>query len=390
MSAGAGGLAPATRSRPAIQSPRKIAVFRALQLGDMLCAVPALRALRAAAPHAHIALVGLPWAAGFVKRFNKYIDELLVFPGFPSFPEQPVQLSAIPNFLAQTQRHHFDLAIQMHGSGSLSNPLTMLFGAERNAGFFVPGQFCPDPQHFAPWEEGEHEILRYLRLMEFLGVPAQGTQLEFPLTDADFRALQRCHSALPAPGSYVCVHPGAQLQSRRWLPQRFAEVADHLADEGWKIVLTGSAGETDLVRSVRYAMRRPALDLCGKTELGTLAALIAQARLVVSNDTGISHIAAAVATPSVVVSCGSDRRRWAPLDRAKHRVVGASTGCRPCMHRSCPTAHECAQEVGAEQVAMLAQQMLRGGEGDTAALPVSGLHRRKTDQSQERVEAVPS
>jgi ADP-heptose:LPS heptosyltransferase len=376
-------LASVTRTRPALQSPRKIAVFRALQLGDMLCAVPALRALRSVAPHAHITLVGLPWASGFVKRFNKYIDELLIFPGFPSFPEQPVQVAAIPNFLAQAQRHHFDLAIQMHGSGSLSNPLTMLLGAERNAGFFVPGQFCPDPQHFAPWDEGEHEILRYLRLMEFLGVPAQGRQLEFPLTDVDFRALQRSCSALPAPGSYVCVHPGAQLQSRRWLPQRFAEVADRLADEGWKIVLTGSAGEADLVRSVRYAMRRPALDLCGKTELGALAALIVQARLVVSNDTGISHIAAALATPSVVVSCGSDRRRWAPLDRARHRVVGASTSCRPCMHRSCPTAHECAQEVDTEQVTLLAQQMLRGEEGEAVAPPVSGLRRRKTDEQME-------
>lgn len=338
--------------------PRKIAVFRALQLGDMLCAVPALRALRAAAPHAHITLIGLPWAASFVKRFSKYLDELLVFPGFPAFPEQPPHLTAFPNFLSEAQKPHFDLAIQMHGSGALSNPLLVLFAAERNAGFYKDGQYCPDPDRFLLWEEHEHEVRRFVRLMEFLGVEEQGVHLEFPLHEADYRALHRCDVSMPAPGSYVCIHPGARLPSRRWLPQRFAEVADRLAASGLKVVLTGSPDEAEVVREVRQAMRMPSLDLCGKTELGTLAALIAQARLVVSNDTGISHVAVAVATPSVVVSCGSDTERWAPLDRERHRVIAAPVECRPCMHVDCPIGHLCAEDIPAQAVVELAAQVL--------------------------------
>jgi ADP-heptose:LPS heptosyltransferase len=338
--------------------PRKIAVFRALQLGDMLCAVPALRALRAAAPLAQITLIGMPWAATFAKRYSHYIDELLVFPGFPGFPEQPVQLHAIPNFLAEAQRQRFDLALQMHGSGAMSNPLTVLLGAGCNAGFYQPGQHCPDAQRFLRWDAREHEVRRYLRLMEFLGIELRGEQLEFPLTDADYRALQRSHYQLPAPGSYVCIHPGARLPSRRWLPQRFAEVADRLAASGLKVVLTGSPTEADVVREVRRAMRMPSLDLCGHTELGALAALIAQARLVVSNDTGISHVAAAVATPSVIVSCGSDVQRWAPLDSRLHRVVSVDVECRPCMHQTCPIGHPCARQVTAETVAALAARLL--------------------------------
>jgi len=344
------------------QPPRKIAVFRALQLGDMLCTVPALRALRAAAPLAHITLIGLPWATTFVKRFSAYLNDLLVFPGFPAFPEQEAHLNAVPHFLAEAQRQRFDLAIQMHGNGCLSNPLTLLFAAERCAGFHVAGQYCPDPRTFLPWEEREHEVMRNLRLVEFLGAPRQGEHLEFPLGDTDFRALQRSQINLPAPGTFVCIHPGARLPSRRWLPQRFAEVADRLAVSGMKIVLTGSPDEADVVRSVRASMRMPALDLCGQTDLGALAALLTQARLVVTNDTGISHVAAAVATPSVVVSCGGDPVRWAPLDNERHLVISAEAACRPCSHHVCPTAHECAEDVGADVVAAMAAKVIGNWE----------------------------
>lgn len=356
------------------QPPRKIAIFRALQLGDMLCTVPALRALRQAAPMSHIALIGLPWATTFAKRFSKYVDSLLVFPGFPAFPEQPAHVYGIPHFLAEAQRQRFDLAIQFHGSGSLSNAFVVMLGAERNAGFFVPGQYCPDAQTFLPWMEREHEVLRYLRLVGHLGARPAGEHLEFPLNDADYRALQRCHTGLPSPGTYVCIHPGARLPSRRWMPQRFAEVADRLAQEGMKIVLTGSADEADVVREVQRAMRMPALDLCGKTELGALAALIAQARLLVSNDTGVSHIAAAVATPSVIVSCGSDTARWAPLDQARHQVLSADVGCRPCMHHACPTAHECAADISAELVAETATRALDMACDDAMDIK-TGMHR---------------
>src|SRR2546421_215741 len=91
--------------------PERIAVFRALQLGDMLCAVPALRALRAHAPHARITLVGLPWAESFVERFPAYIDDLLPFPGYPGYPEQDGTIPAFLDFLDAARAKRFDLAI---------------------------------------------------------------------------------------------------------------------------------------------------------------------------------------------------------------------------------------------------------------------------------------
>lgn len=355
------------RSRLDFGSLRNIAVFRALQLGDLLCAVPAFRALRRAAPNAKITLVGLPWARSFAERFDRYIDDYLMFAGFPGMPETTPDIHRLPDFLSDAQQRQFDFAFQLHGSGALSNPLTVALGAARSAGFYVPGSYCPDHEYFVPWSDTEHEITQYIRLLEFLGAEADDLSLEFPLQELDYQSLRKTSQFRPAPGTYVCIHPGARLQSRRWLPQRFARVADGLADQGMQVVLTGSADERPVVDAVLQAMRAPAIDMCGRTDLGALAALITGARLLVSNDTGVSHIAAAVATPSVIVCSGADPRRWAPLDHKRHRVVYAAVTCRPCAHAVCPIGHPCAENVSAEKVLSEALRLCSDG-----ALHVSG------------------
>lgn len=329
---------------------RSIAVFRALQLGDLLCAVPALRALRHAAPQAQITLIGLPWAESFAARYREYIDDFIEFPGFPGLPESTPDLGLIPHFFAAVQARRFDLALQMHGRGDLSNPITLAFGAARTAGFVVPGAYCPDARLFMAWSDEDHEILRCLKLLRFLGAQGEDSAIEFPLAAADYHALRTAVPELPAPGRYVCIHPGARLPSRRWLPERFAGVADDLADRGWQIVLTGSADERSVVDAVMHCMRAPVLDLSGRTSLGALGALIADAGVVICNDTGASHLAAALKTPSVVICSGSDPGRWAPLNKHLHRMLYAPVACRPCAHPVCPIGHPCATEVGADQV----------------------------------------
>ena len=335
---------------------RRIAVFRALQLGDLLCAVPALRALRHAAPQARITLISLPWARSFARRFSLYVDDFMAFPGHAGMPESEAQPHALPRFHAAARAQEFDLALQLHGSGGLSNPLTLALGAQRTAGFYLDGEACPDAATYMRWDPREHEVLRYLRLLSQLGIAQQGEQLEFPLGPGDRAELARTLPGLQ-PGSYVCIHPGARLPSRRWPPQRFAEVADSLAADGWTIIVTGSAEERTLTSAVIAAMQAPAIDLTGRTSLGALAALIASARLLVCNDTGVSHVAAAVGTPSVVVCSGADPGRWAPLDRQRHRVLHADVPCRPCAHPVCPIGHPCALHVGSEQVLAAASRL---------------------------------
>jgi ADP-heptose:LPS heptosyltransferase len=301
----------------------RVAIVRALPgLGDLLCTVPAWRAIRAAYPTAHLTLVGLPHARQFVTRYQRYLDDFLEFPGFPGISERPPAVRRLPAFLALAQAKRFDLALQMHGSGESSNQFTVLLGARDNAGFFLPGHYCPDPSRFLPFLPAESEVRRYLRLLNHLGIPAQGEELEFPIRDEDNRAFRRFVDTRDLqPGSYVCIHAGAKDEPRRWSPECFALVADGLADAGLRVVLTGVAAEAGLVDAVANRMRGPALNLTGRTPRGMLASLVQGARLVVCNDTGISHLAAALSVPSVVVFLASDPMRWAPLDTRRHKIA---------------------------------------------------------------------
>ncbi|WP_345816552.1 glycosyltransferase family 9 protein [Paraburkholderia sp. PREW-6R] len=339
-------------------APRRIVIFRALQLGDMLCAVPALRALREAAPDAHIALIGLPWAQSFVDRYADLVDELIVFPGAVGFPEQPESDAQLPDFFEQMRARRFDLAIQLHGSGGIANDLLFEFGARACAGFVQPEETVRQGC-FIGWPDDLPESERYLALTSALGAPASDRQLSFPLDarDADeYAELVAVHGVEAE--RLVLIHPGAQLPSRRWPAERFAGVADNLAADGWQIAITGTVAETPLTGAVLGAMTSPALHLAGATSLGGLAALVAHARLVVCNDTGISHIAAAVRTSSVVIASGSDTRRWAPLDHARHLVLADYPACRPCSFRECPYGHPCALNVSVEQVVDAARTQL--------------------------------
>ena len=152
-----------------------------------------------------------------------------------------------------------------------------------------------------------------------------------------------------SPGATSASTP-ARLPSRRWPPERFAAVADALAGDGFQIVLTGAAGEAPLTMAVRAAMRAPAVDLAGKTGLGSLGVLLRGAALLVCNDTGVSHIAAALRLPSVVIASGSDPARWAPIDGERHRVLAHPVPCRPCAYSDCPIGHDCALGVTVEAV----------------------------------------
>lgn len=341
---------------------QRIAILRALHLGDLLVATPALRSIRLAFPTARITLVGLPWAASLASRLPS-VDDFLALPGYPGLPDVPVREHALPAFFSAAWNRQFDLAIQLHGSGNVVNALLARLGARRQAGFYPAGTHCPDTAHFLPWPDTGAESQRLLALTRFLGFPDAGVHLNLPITPADRRESRRL---LDASGvgrrAYAIVHPGARFPSRRWPAERFAQVATHLARRGLQIVLTGTRDEAPLAASVAAHMRTsPAADLTGRTDLGTLAALVDGARLVLANDTGLSHVAAARRRPSVIVASGGDAARWAPSDGLRHRVLHHDVSCRPCLHETCPTGHECAHGVSVAAACQAADALVPAG-----------------------------
>ncbi|MDP9022555.1 MAG: glycosyltransferase family 9 protein [Actinomycetota bacterium] len=337
-------------------SVRRVAVVRLrVGLGDLLASVPALRALRQARPDAHVTLVTWPEVAPVIQRQRAYVDELLAFPGHPGIPERPPW--PLDAFVAECRRREFDLAIQMHGRAAAANEVNALVGARRTSGFVKAGAIDVDLATHLPYPERQPEVHRHLELVRFLGVPAEDATLEFPLDEEDragATALLGQHRRAP----YVVFHVGATAASRRWPPERFAVVADRLAGTGRTIVLVGVEAERDMVRRAASAMTAAALDLCGRTSLGELGALLADADLVVGNDSGPAHLAIAVGTPTVTVYLAGDPLRWAPRDNRRHRVIAAHVTCRPCTLSRCPIDFRCATAVDPGAVADEALHLL--------------------------------
>jgi ADP-heptose:LPS heptosyltransferase len=302
-----------------LKNIQKIAIFRALKLGDMLCAVPALHALRSNYPDAEIVLLGLPWAKVFTERFSRYIDRFIHFPGCEGLPEQPYNKQKLDDFIQQMRKENFDLVIQMQGNGTIVNALMFLFNAKHTAGFYNDESYV-ESELFMRYPEHGYEAQRHLSLMQHLGIKAQDAQLEFPITEKDEQEFDALCLPLVAK-KYICIHPGSAASWRQWPVQYFAALADYCIENGFTVVVTGTKEEQDITYELLKCIHHPVIDLTGKTNLGVVAVLIKNAFMLIANCTGVAHIAAALKTPSVIISMDGEPERWAPLNKKIHHVI---------------------------------------------------------------------
>jgi ADP-heptose:LPS heptosyltransferase len=305
---------------------RKIGIFRALYLGDMLCIIPTVRAIRVAFPEAKITLIGLPWQKSFVERFSNYFDSFMIFPGWEGLPEQEVNENAVKTFLQEVRNEKFDLVLQMQGNGSITNNMVALWGARIFAGLRRAQDPAPDLQLFPVSEDNEHEVERFLKIPQALNIPLQGTYLEFPISELEKRDADKMLSSMSlTKGAYMCIHAGARDPKRRWSLRNFALISKALIEDGWKILLTGSIAEKDLLTELEDLIGSSVNNLvreCGDLGIGELATIIQESAMLISNDTGVSHVAAALKVPSVVIfSPYSEFDRWVPLNQTLHYCI---------------------------------------------------------------------
>ncbi len=302
----------------------KVVVVRALPgLGDFLLGIPALRALKKHLPYAHMSFIGLPSVKDLADRFPNYIDEFIEFKGWPGIPEvQPLEAKQISSFISKIQDREFDLALQFQGSGITSNSFTLLLGAKITSGFFLPGQWRPNKEYFIEYNSKDHESLRLMNLVSLLGFSSDNVDLEFPVSDLEIKQADQILDQLSIGDSpFVCLHPGANSEIRRWPLSNFASVGNFLTSLGYKVILTGNKSEVFLTKELSQLIPAPVVDLGGKTSLGVLAAILSRSKALISNDTGIAHLGAALHIPSITIFQGSDPSRWAPLNKALNRSL---------------------------------------------------------------------
>lgn len=156
----------------------------------------------------------------------------------------------------------------------------------------------------------------------------------------------------------VALQPGAAYgPAKRWFPDRFAKIAHLLSERGIGIALVGGPNDRDVVAAVKESCPSPLVDLSGRTGVGVLAAILARAKLLLTNDTGPMHLAAACGTPTVALF-GSTNPVWTRPCGDEHRVVREVVPCSPCYQRTCRFGALCFERLGVERVFQEVLEML--------------------------------
>ncbi|WP_212827824.1 glycosyltransferase family 9 protein [Polymorphospora rubra] len=314
-----------------VDGVRRIGVLRANALGDFIFVLPALEALKAAYPRAELVLLGAPWHADWLTGRPGPVDRVMVVPPTDGVrgpvPGEPDPAGQQAEFAALVQREGFDLALQLHGGGRNSNPFVRGLGAGLTAGLRAPD--APPLDRWLRYIYYQPEVVRYLEAVALVGAEPVTLTPSIAVTVAD-RAEAAAVAGVPA-GPRVVLHPGASDPRRRWPPDRFAQVADRLAADGFEVLVTGTPAERDVVEAVRSAARAPVRPLVGVLSLGGLAGLFADCAVVVSNDTGPVHLAAAVGTPTVGIYWIGNLINCASGLRGRHRAIESWTiDCPVC------------------------------------------------------------
>lgn len=292
-------MVPMKASGPSAILPevRQIAVLRANGLGDFVFALPALASLRAAYPAAEIVLLGREWHRELLAGRPGPVDRVVPVPNGAIGDEATPTATReeVTAFVAALRAERFDLAVQLHGGGRNSNPFILQLGARVTVGLRTPD--APPLDHWLPYIYFQSEVIRYLEVVALVGAAPVTLEPRLYVRDADLAAARAVVPESPAP--LAVLHPGAGDPRRRWPPEKFAGVGDALAHAGARVAVIGLPAEAQLVRRVLQAMRAPALDLAGRLSLPALVGLLAQAAVVVSNDSGPLHLAHAVGTATV-------------------------------------------------------------------------------------------
>ena len=334
-----------------IDPPQRVLIIKPSAIGDIVHALPVLPRLRKLWPSAKISWLVAPAGAALIER-HPLLDEVIPFErGRYGGWYNPAAMWELVQFLYQLRRRKFDVVIDLQGLFR-SAWISLASGAPRRVGF-------SNAREFAPWFytdlvdcswKHDHAVERYLKIAGALGCPDGPVEFCFAVDEEDRRFI----AELVSPGmKYAVLMPGTNWATKRWPIERFAQLAGILKERlGLESIVAGGAGDGELARQI------PAkLNLVGKTNLRQIVALLERASLVVANDTGPMHVAAALGVPLVAPYGPTDPARTGPYGR-QDSVIRLNLPCSPCYSRTC-SHRSCLEWLEIEPVIKLAESQIR-------------------------------
>lgn len=332
--------------------PNRIVIFAREHLGDIVCTIPALRAIRRRFPNARITLEAGEKTLGLLQRCP-YVDHLWARPTHQG-------LGGKLKFIWRLRQGRFDMAIILDNSNDMVlhaylGGIPKRYGIRKNKFFRL---FTAS----VPFDPSKHEMLDHLReVVELVGCDTSDWRLElFP----DESAFESARQILQSEGwtggrPLIGFNPGASEVHRRWFPERFTEVAERLLQQtGGQVVILGAKEERELGQQIACRMQAKPCLLTGKLTLDELIAVLSFLDILVTNDSGPMHLAAAVGTPVVALFGFTDPRRTGPLGN-HHILIRKVNDCPTCTHYRCTQQRACMSLIEVEEVVQAVLTILR-------------------------------
>ncbi len=332
---------------------RKILIRGPNWVGDAVLAIPAMKALRKRFSDAEITLLVRPWVAGLFTS-APFVDRVWSEP-------KPSRLGDWTRIARAIRSGRFDLALLL--PNSFESALMMYVSrVPKRIGYATDGRGWMLTNSITPGGVARHQVDYYLELVKTLSSNTARPSIEIEAT-AQERSTARTllkNEGIASDAAFLVLNPGAAYGSaKRWHEDRFAKTAGLLAKElRLQIALIGSEAERPIAEQIAAQIPRRSIVLNGKTSLETLIGVLAEASLMITNDSGPMHIAAALGIPTVAVFGSTDERVTGPCG-ARTRIVKKPVECSPCLLRDCPIDHRCMNGVTVEDVCRAARELIR-------------------------------
>ena len=326
-----------------MNDPARVLVRAPNWVGDVVLSLPALRDLRRQFPAARLEVLARPWVAELYRAV----------PGVDAVAESRGHSKDV-----EAVRGRFDLAVLLPNSFATAL-VPWRAGIPERWGYATDGRGllltrrCRVPSAV----RGRSQVYYYRAMLEGVGLTTPGEPDASLACPGEWA--ERGQSLLGDEGPWIGVNPGAFYgTAKRWLPERFAAAADLVARRtGAKVAVVGGAAERPLGEAIAGQLRAPARVLCGETSLGDLVGVLSRLRLLLTNDSGPMHLAAALGTPLVAVFGSTRWTETSPVG-SRAQVVREDAECAPCGLRECPIDHRCMTRVGVDRVAGAALEVL--------------------------------